>query len=375
MKKHRLPLACLLGVSGFIATAAFAQPNPATPVEGTVILPVAPETPPAPAVSKPLPIKYRTSDCHLHLVDFLQKGDGAKAAIEAMDRAGVDHAMISGMPLVKQWSEQEPVQPGYYLEDDARCYWYSATDVLVARDVQSLPEASRKRLHPMICGFNGADRNAVDHVIRMLEWYPNFWEGIGEIMARHDDLTALTYGETTLANNSGLDRVYKLAAERNLPVWVHSNISSVWKRDPLYVNEIEGAVKANPKTRFVWCHAGISRRVVVPSITTEIERMLTAYPNLWVDLSWVVFEEELMKGGKPNPAWIALIEKFPTRFMIGSDKVGRFANYHEEMQKYYVFLDALKPATVVGVARNNFLNVLPKNPDPRTTTFSVGSTY
>src|SRR5947209_4874874 len=130
----------------------------------------------------PQPIRYRLSDCYFHFVDFLQKTDGIKAVLDAMNRSGVDHTMLCGMPLVKQWSVQEPVQPGYYLEDDARCYWYSATDVFVAREVLTLPDADRARVHPFICGFNGADRNAVDHVQRMLDWYPGLWEGIGEVM-------------------------------------------------------------------------------------------------------------------------------------------------------------------------------------------------
>ena len=48
-----------------------------------------------------LPVRHRLSDCHLHLVDFLQRTEGARAVLAAMDRAGVDEAMISGMPLVK----------------------------------------------------------------------------------------------------------------------------------------------------------------------------------------------------------------------------------------------------------------------------------
>ena len=80
-----------------------------------------------------LPVRYHTCDCHLHFVDFLQHTDGMPALLAAMDKSGVDQSMISGMPLVKEWSAEEHQQPAYYLDDDARCYWYSATDVLVAR--------------------------------------------------------------------------------------------------------------------------------------------------------------------------------------------------------------------------------------------------
>src|SRR3978361_1390308 len=107
-----------------------------------------------PALSE---IRHRLTDCHLHLVDFLQHTDGGKALIDAMDKAGVDDAMLCGMPLVKQGARAEDGQPQYYLDDDARCYWYSATDVLVQREVSALPPESRKRFHPFICGINSAD--------------------------------------------------------------------------------------------------------------------------------------------------------------------------------------------------------------------------
>lgn len=306
--------------------------------------------------------RYAFSDCHLHLVDFLQKTDGARAVIEAMDRAGVEHAQITGMPLVKQWSAGDPVRPDYYLDDDSPAYWYSATDVLVAREVEKLPASDRKRLHPFICGFNGADRNAVDHVRRMIEWYPGFWEGIGEVMGRHDDLTALTYGDRGRADHAGLTAIYDLAAEYDLPVSVHNNISSVWRREPIYLNEMETALKRHPKTKFIWCHAGISRRVNVPTLLHELRRMVRTYPNVWVDLSWVVFEDYIAKNGQPDRGWVELIEAYPDRFMVGSDKVGRFANYPGEILKYQVLLDALKPETARKVARDNFLSVLPARP-------------
>ena len=225
------------------------------------------------------PIRYRAADCHLHLVDFLQRTDGIQAAVAAMDRAGVEDAIIHGMPLVKEWPQEERLRPEYYLEDDSRCYWYSATDVLVARAVQSLPADQQKRFHPTICGFNGADRNALDHVKRMIDWYPGFWQGIGEVMTRHDDLTALTYGDPARADNLALSRVFTFAGEHDLPVFLHSNIGSVWKHDPIYLPEVEAAVREHPKTRFIWCHAGISRRIEIPTLTLVLEKMLQKYPS------------------------------------------------------------------------------------------------
>src|SRR4051794_5766439 len=142
------------------------------------------------------PFRGRIADCHVHLTDFFQRGEGIRALLSAMDRARVEHAMVCGMPLVKRWSADRADEPGYYLDDGEPCYWYSATDVLVAREVEALPPGQRARVHPFISGLKGTDHNAGDHVGRMREWSPGLWEGVGEDMARHDALSHLTAGDT-----------------------------------------------------------------------------------------------------------------------------------------------------------------------------------
>lgn len=51
---------------------------------------------------------YRYSDAHLHYVDFFQESEGMPALLKAMDAAGVEQSMISGIPVAKKWHEDEP---------------------------------------------------------------------------------------------------------------------------------------------------------------------------------------------------------------------------------------------------------------------------
>jgi hypothetical protein len=303
--------------------------------------------------------RYKIADGHLHLVNFVQETSGMDALFKAMDATGVDESVVLGMPLVKMWDEGDARRPTYYLDNDSRAYWYSATDFLVARAVLDLPKEKQARLHPFICGFNIADRNAVDHVERMLAAYPNFWQGIGEVFLRHDDLTALTYGETPRGTSKAFHRLLDVAAAHQLPVLVHSNIGAAWLEKPDYLDEIEPAISAHPNTRIIWAHAGISRRIVIDNHTEILRRMLRRYPNLTVDLSWVIFEQEIAPGGVLDRRWPALIEEYPDRFVIGSDAVAVFEQYKSTIQRYYVLLDALKPETARQVAHDNFLRLLP----------------
>jgi len=281
------------------------------------------------------------------------------AFFKAMDDTGVTESVVIGMPVVKEWDEGDAKRPTYYLDNDSRTYWYSATDFLVARAVLELPKEMQARLHPFICGFNSADRNAVDHVERMLALYPGFWQGIGEVFLRHDELTALTYGAVPRATSSAFGRLLDLAAARNLPVLVHSDIGSAWLEQPDFLGEIESAIRAHPSTRIIWAHAGISRRIVIANHTDILRRMLGQYPNLTIDLSWVIFDQEIAPGGALDRRWVSLIEEYPGRFVIGSDVVGFFDQYKPTLQRYYVLLDALKPETARKVAHDNFLALLP----------------
>jgi len=309
---------------------------------------------------------YTYSDAHLHYVDFFQETAGMPKLLTAMKENSIEHVMISGIPVAKKWHEDEPKRPRYYAGDDADAYWYSATDVIVADAVQKLTPEQRQYFHPFLSGFNPNDKNSATHIQRMLDLYPGLWQGIGEVFTRHDDLTALTSGDTPRANNEAMTRIYHLAAEHDLPVMLHSNITSKREKNPLYLKEIEEPLRNHPHTRFIWAHAGTSAEIhrhqtqldfLLPTLT----RMLEAYPNLFIDLSWSLLTPYLLdEKSQPRAEWVQLVERYPDRFMIGSDVVGRFNKLGKEIHGFKPFLDALPEAVAKKVARDNFLGILPR---------------
>ncbi|AZE99274.1 5-oxo-L-prolinase, putative [Pseudomonas orientalis] len=310
---------------------------------------------------------YAYSDAHLHYVDFFQETAGMDKLLKAMADNRIEHVMISGIPVAKKWHEDEPKRPRYYAGDDADAYWYSATDVIVAAAVNKLAPEQRQRFHPFLAGFNPNDKNSAAHIQRMLDLNPGLWQGIGEVFTRHDDLTALTSGDTPRANNEAMTRIYHLAAENDLPVMLHSNITSKRERNPLYLAEVEQPLRNHPHTRFIWAHAGTSKeihrhQVQMDFLLPTLSRLLEAYPNLYIDLSWSVLTPYLLDdAGKPRPEWVKLVERFPDRFMLGSDVVGRFNKLGKEMRGFDPFLDALPEDVAHKIARDNFLAILPKS--------------
>ncbi|MBM1187427.1 amidohydrolase family protein [Pseudomonas lundensis] len=311
--------------------------------------------------------EYAYSDAHLHYVDFFQETAGMPELLRAMEKNRIQHVMISGIPVAKKWHEDEPKRPRYYAGDDADAYWYSATDVWVAEAVKQLSAEQRRHFHPFLSGFNPNDKNSAAHIQRMLDLNPGLWQGIGEVFTRHDDLTALISGDTPRANNEAMMRIYTLAAEHDLPVLVHSNITSKREKNPLYLAEIEEPLGQHPVTRFIWAHAGTSAEIhrhqtqmefLLPTLT----RLLATYPNLYIDLSWSMLTPYLLdEQGKPRPEWVALVKRHPERFMLGSDVVGRFDKLGQEMRSFDPFLNALPVEVAHKVAKDNFLAILPKN--------------
>ncbi|MBR3128478.1 MAG: amidohydrolase family protein [Solobacterium sp.] len=313
-------------------------------------------------------IRYDIIDNHIHFVDFLQETDGFKALSRAMDKAGVSKAVVFGMPIAKQWDSTMPKAPTYYLSNDSRCYYYSGTDYILAETLKKQPKKIRDRFYPFCCGFNGNDRLSAAHLRRLLELYPDFWCGIGEIMSRHDDLTALTYGEAPHVNHPAFLEIFDVAAEYDLPVLIHHNITAQSNEEVLYLDELKEALAHNRKCRIIWGHVGISRRVEIQNLTKIVDEMLKKNKNLWVDISWLVYDYYFLDNFPNRYAdhntmedWVKLIEKHPDRFILGSDKVGHWQGYEKEIFKYYVLLDRLKPETAARVCRENILAVMKKN--------------
>jgi len=305
------------------------------------------------------------TDAQLHYVNFVQETDGMEALFRAMDEGNVRDVAIMGLGVAKKWEESAPKEPRYYMGDEAPVYYYSATDALLADAILALPASQQARLHPFIAGFNPTDMNAVNHIQLMLDMHPGLWKGIGEILTRHDDLSALTKGETARANHPALMKVYALAADEKLPVILHSNITSKRERAPIYLEELKEAVEENPRTTFIWAHAGTSAEIHryqerVRGLHGIVSELLAEYDNLYIDLSWTVLEPYLLDGGEPDEDWVALVTQYPDRFMVGTDLVGRFDNLASNIRAFDVFLDALPDDVAERVARTNMLALLPE---------------
>jgi len=115
----------------------------------------------------------------------------------------------------------------------------------------------------------------------------NYYAGIGEFHAYNDDIDLPV-----------LQEVIALAKKYKIFLHAHSDAEA-----------IDRIFSSNPDALVLWAHSGFDA-------PADIAALLEKYSNLWADLA---FRYEHASAGKVDSDWRALFERFPDRFMIGTD--------------------------------------------------------
>lgn len=303
-------------------------------------------------------------DAELHVVDFRQRIAALSEVIRTLDSNGVDTAFIMGLSVKKMRSISDPAAApvDYYLAGDGPCLPY-ATDWRILSAWSQLPSSMQNRLIPFVSGFVSTDVGAIDELEALIEHYPGIG-GIGECLLRHDALTAFQPWAKPRANHPVMYKVYDWAAKKDLPVLVHNNITCLGDTRPLYVGEMQEALRDHPATRFIWAHAGSSRDIYAERHEDVVRGMLATYSNLSINISWSEMFKNLLKRGSSNfdPGWIKLILDYPDRFLLGSDAVGKkgLGDYSRLMDDHRGLLEALNdPKVAEKLSWQNAVGILP----------------
>ena len=310
-------------------------------------------------------------DCHCHTVDFRQTGINLSDLIGVMDESNIRYAAVFGLPLKIHGDANEKADACYYTIGDSRVNYWPATDRILLDQLDELPLRSRTRLFPFLCGFIPTDMYCLEGIEETFNRAPDVWAGIGEIILRHDKLTWKTEMETARADHPAMRGVYDFAAERDLPVLLHSNIGTddnerKLDSNPVYVRELRTALENHPKARFIWAHAGVSYGISFDRIPDIVGGLLAEFDNLWIDLSWDVFLQKQLKKQEATQHWLDLINKYDSRFMIGTDAVGKsgIEKYASIVLEYRNVISGLETDAQRKVGFQNFLDVLPKKMRP-----------
>lgn len=133
-----------------------------------------------------------------------------------------------------------------------------------------------------------------------------------------------------------LKRISALAVEKNIPLHVHAN------HEP-----VEYLYHLNPELTIIWAHAGL---VTPPRL---VGLMMARHASLYADTSYR--ETDILSVEGIDPVWRKLFERFPDRFMVGSDTWvnSQWAQYDELIDMNRRWLAYLRPETARNIAYRN----------------------
>jgi hypothetical protein len=115
----------------------------------------------------------------------------------------------------------------------------------------------------------------------------NYYAGIGEFHADGEQIDLPV-----------LQQVIALAKRYRIFLHAHVDVEAVHR---IFITD--------PDALVLWAHAGFESPEVIATLMEQ-------YPNLWADLA---FREEFVFEGDVEDEWRRLFERFPARFMLGTD--------------------------------------------------------
>lgn len=303
------------------------------------------------------------NDSHFHLTNYVQRGPDIHSILKLMGDT-VGRVALFGIPLQQEWlhSVTGPNAPTYYLQSDAPLYYYSFTDAYIAMQYRSLTPAQQARFDPMITGFNPRDMYAADHIRRVLRVFPGVFSGIGEFTIHKEFVSAKTEPGPASLLDPALDSVLALAGDAGLVVILHNDMDSPFPSDtakPAYLEQMKALVRRHPNTTIIWAHTGVGRIVrPVKGHAAVLESMLAdpAFRNLYFDISWDEVAKYLVDSPESLRIAAALIERYPDRFLFGTDAMGptAAASWLKTYHLYVPLWAALSPGASLKVRVQNY---------------------
>lgn len=199
-------------------------------------------------------------------------------------------------------------------------------------------------------GYWERDDPAVAVVVDSLLSRGGFY-GIGELSVAHFPGAGFPEADFDPAGRAS-SAVFEVARRHGVPVTLHVEVTRL--------REFEDLLQRFPDVTVIWAHGGYTPLVVA-------QRLIETHSNLIYELSartWARHPRSpdytiLHDGTSVWPRWVDLIERYPDRFIVGSDAALR--SIEGDAAKFagvLSFLDQLEPEARRRVARENLRRIL-----------------
>lgn len=223
-------------------------------------------------------------------------------------------------------------------------------------DTQKILDAHAKypdRTYPMLGGFDLQSEDSVNYLENQLS--TGKWKGIGEIFMIRPQ------SKKTLANHPVMLKVYETLIKYDVPIFVHYELHEKEDLDALYE-----ALKAYPNLKFIWCHLAGHVGDSEGLGAGELDNALAKHPNLYIQIDTMSYNAICATPScdKLSENYLSLFEKYPDRFMVGSDidcgVDGHFDKdlFQKVVMSHQLVLSQLTPATAKKIGYENIERLL-----------------
>ena len=123
--------------------------------------------------------------------------------------------------------------------------------------------------------------------------------------------------------------------KKGFPISIHCDLGN--DKSPFkYLPLMKEVLKLYPDNKIVWMHIGLSKQLSDFSRKEHIhvlDELLAKYPNLYLDISWSVLYNQEFKHEDKRVAYVNLINKWPRRFLPGSDFLAAIKNTEKDYKR------------------------------------------
>jgi predicted TIM-barrel fold metal-dependent hydrolase len=151
--------------------------------------------------------------------------------------------------------------------------------------------------------------------------------GIGEFSVHKEFVSDKARPGPANLLGPAIDSVLAAAGEIGLLTILHNDMDvpfATGAEEPAYLEQMKALLRRHPKTTVVWAHTGVGRASRPVKHHAAVLAALLADPtlsNLYFDISWDVVAAQFVSTPSALHATAALINRFPDRFLFGSDAV------------------------------------------------------
>ena len=276
-------------------------------------------------------------DTHLHFRPFGGHGLPFDEVVSYLEKSGVLFANIYGI--------------GQTLPAGGACHYYAncpGTPVMpsmrndFANALGLLANDSRRVYLTLSMTFPDLSRpeTVLPRIQLLDDEFPGLFRWMGEVNLVKQALFWHSHQVTPRAAIPGWAPFMAALRERGAPLAVHSDLGS--DDDPTaFLAWIEDVARLYPENTIIWMHMGLSKELAVIAPREHIaimERLLGAHPNLWLDLSWRVLEDQVFSDAAKRAQYLPFLNAWSHRLLPGTDFV---ASHDKTFESYRSDLEAV----------------------------------